>query len=65
MFNAAILNGTIVVNIIVLNNLSEYPDAVECPEWIRIGDDINQPEPEIVPVVPLEDQPVSSGAQTL
>ena len=55
MFNAAILDGTTVVNIIVLNNLSEYPSAVVCPEWIRIGDDINQPEPQIVPVVPLED----------
>lgn len=63
MFNAAILSGTIVVNAIVLNDLSEYSGAVVLPDWIGIGDDINTPEPivEVVEVV----QPISLGTQTL
>jgi len=54
MFNAAILNGTTVVNIIVLNNLSEYAGSVICPEWVCIGDDIDKPNP-ISEVITLDE----------
>lgn len=54
MFNAAILNGDIIENVIVLNELSEYPGAVVCPDWLGIGSNINTPEPEpVVSTQPL------------
>ena len=59
MFNAAILNGTTVVNVIVLSNLSECVGAVECPDWIGIGDDINTPKPVFETVT--EEQPTISA----
>jgi hypothetical protein len=61
MFNAAILNGDIIENVIVLNELSEYPGAVVCPDWLGIGDNINTPEPEPIVIV----QPITTGSQTL
>ena len=65
MFNAAILNGTTVTNIIVLNDLSEHAGARICPEWVCIGDDIGKPEPEPPPPPPSESAPPSPGAQKL
>jgi hypothetical protein len=42
---ALIDTNNIVQNTIVVNELSDYPGAVACPEWISIGMDINDPEP--------------------
>lgn len=64
MFNAAILEGTTVVNIIVLNDLSECDGAVVCTEWVCIGDDISKPKPEVVETS-VNTQPISTGSQTL
>lgn len=49
---AAKLDGTTVVNTIVVD---EVPDGyVACPEWVGIGMDINTPEPEPLPEVPVD-----------
>ena len=46
MINAAIIDeNNIVTNVIVLNSLEELFGAVECPEWVGIGMDINTPKP--------------------
>lgn len=44
--NAAIVdtNG-IVENVIVINDLSDYPGAIPCPDWVSIGMSIDMPEP--------------------
>jgi len=49
MINAAIIKNGIVENVIVLNSLDEVDGAVECPEWVGIGMDINTPKPTPVP----------------
>jgi hypothetical protein len=64
MFNAAILAGNQITNVIVLNDLAEYPGAVICPEWLGTGDDITTPEPAHLVAAPTV-QPISKGAQTL
>jgi len=61
MFNAAILDGDMIVNVIVLNHLSEYSGAVVCPDWLGIGDNINTPQPEKKVIT----QPITTGAQNL
>lgn len=35
----------VVENVIVVAELSEYPGAVACPDWISIGMNINDPVP--------------------
>jgi hypothetical protein len=46
MIRAAIVDANgIVENTIVVNALSDYPGAVDCPYWISIGMNINEPEP--------------------
>lgn len=46
---AAKLDGSIVVNAIVLDDMSQAPAGyVECPEWVGIGMDINTPQPPVV-----------------
>lgn len=49
---AAKLDGTTVVNVIVVH---EVPDGyVACPKWVGIGMDINTPEPASAPEVPAD-----------
>lgn len=52
--NAAKLDGTTVVNVIVVDEIPE--GYVACPWWVGIGMDINTPEP--APVVELDADPV-------
>jgi len=43
---AALVNASnIVQNVIIVEQLSDYPGAVSCNEWISIGMNINDPEP--------------------
>lgn len=58
MIRAAILDGDIISNVIVLDYLEQYPGAVLCPDWLGIGDNINTPPPPVTP------GPIV-GAQTL
>jgi hypothetical protein len=52
--NAAILDGSVVQNVIVVASLAEAPaGSVECPAWIGVGMDINTPKP-VAPVNPDE-----------
>ena len=49
---AAELDGTTVVNVIVVD---EVPDGyVACPEWVGIGMDINAPGPAPVTETPAD-----------
>lgn len=49
---AAKLDGTTVVNVIVVD---EVPDGyVACPKWVGIGMDINTPEPALVVETPAD-----------
>ena len=53
--NVAILDGTTVTNVIVVDSLSEGPEGcVECPVWIGVGMDINSPAPEVLPGNPQD-----------
>jgi hypothetical protein len=52
---AAKMDGTTVINTIVVDELPE--GYVECPAWVGIGMDINTPKPESVPepaITPVE-----------
>jgi hypothetical protein len=42
---ALIDNNNIVLNVIVVDELSDYAGAVACNDWINIGMNINDPEP--------------------
>lgn len=43
---AALINeNRIVENVIIVNNLSDYPGALECPDWVCIGMSIDEPMP--------------------
>ncbi len=54
---AAIINDErIVVNTIVVDELNDYPGAVDCPEWVSIGMSIDAPEPIIVPSAEMNKQ---------
>ena len=46
---AAIVNSNgIVGNVIAVKQLSDYPGAVACPDWISIGMNINDPMPTFI-----------------
>ena len=43
---AALVDASgIVQNVIEVAELSDYPGAVQCPEWVSIGMPINTPQP--------------------
>lgn len=54
---AAIVNSSdIVENVIVVEELSDYPGAVACPDWISIGMNINEPCPIFINSAELNKQ---------
>lgn len=61
---AAIVNSTgIVENVIVVQELSDYPGAVSCPDWISIGMNINDPCPIFINSAELNKQQAVSRLQ--
>lgn len=58
MIKAALLDEHgYVKNVIILSSFDEYPDAVECPEWVGVGMHIYEPSPESKPTVPTSISP--------
>jgi len=64
---ALIDENRIVLNIIVAEPSDVFPEGtwVECPYWVGIGMSIDTPEPEPTPIPLADEQPVSSGSQTI
>lgn len=61
--NAAILDQDgIVQNVIVLDDLSDFPGAVLCPEHVGIGQHIDTPAPVIPEPTPVDTTPKSCSS---
>jgi len=60
MIKAAIINETgLILDMIILDDLSQCPGAVFCPDYLGIGANISDPQPI------GQAQPIIVGAQTL
>lgn len=62
--NYAKIDSTgLILDVIVASPFDIFPEGqwVECPRWLGIGLNINDPEPQQDPII----QPVVIGAQTL
>jgi hypothetical protein len=60
---AKIDSNGLILDVAVANSADVFPEGtwVECPDWLGIGLNINDPQPAPVEVV----QPMVDGAQTL